>query len=208
MDWKIWAMFVLTEGALCLSPGPAVLLVCSQGLHRGGRASLWCNAGILSGNAIYFLLSAAGLGVVLLASHQLFTAIKWAGAAYLVWLGIRTLSGRASPLAIADADRPGDANWRMLVKGLVLQLANPKALIFFTALLPQFLDPSRSLPIQFAVLAVTSMVIEFFVLLAYGAAAGRMASLAARPRFASWVNRVSGGFLVAAGVGVAVARRA
>src|SRR5262245_28617380 len=158
MSFSTWALFAITEGALCFVPGPAVLLVVAQGLARGGRASIWANLGILAGNTIYFALSAAGLGAVLLASYDVFFAIKWIGAAYLVWLGVTAFFGRSSTLSVSAArERP--SGFRMLANGIVLQLANPKAILFFTALLPQFIDPAEPLLPQFFVLAVTSVVL-------------------------------------------------
>jgi homoserine/homoserine lactone efflux protein len=206
MTWTTWALFALTEGALCLVPGPAVLLVVAQGLAQGARASIWANLGILTGNTAYFALSAAGLGAVLLASYDVFFAIKWLGAAYLVWLGITAFFGKSSTLSVAAArERPRPL--KMLTHGVVLQLANPKAILFFTAFLPQFIDPAEPLLPQFLILAVTSVVIEFFVLLGYGALAGRAAVAATRPELTRWINRVSGSLLVAAGVGMAAIRR-
>jgi threonine/homoserine/homoserine lactone efflux protein len=184
-----------------------VLLVLSHGLTRGMHASIWANLGILAGNACYFALSATGLGAVLLASYEVFSAIRWLGAAYLVWLGVSALRGRSAVLSVAPAAgaprRPG----RMFLNGVVLQVANPKALVFFTALLPQFIDPHGSLVAQVAILGLTSVVIEFAVLLAYGAAAGRMTGLAARPRFGALANGVAGSMLITAGVGMALLRR-
>ena len=96
----------------------------------------------------------------------------------------------------------------MFLNGFVLQVANPKALVFFTALLPQFIDPARSMAWQVLILGVTSVVIEFFVLLAYGAAAGRATAVASRPKFQTIANRLAGAMLVVAGLGVARMRRA
>ena len=206
MTVETWALFALTETALCFTPGPAVLLVLSQGLTRGTRASVYSNLGILTGNAAYFALSATGLGAVLLASYELFSAIRWVGAAYLVWLGVTAFVGRSGVLTVAPAaptSRP-----RTFANGVVLQVANPKALVFFVALLPQFIDPRGSVLAQVAILGVTSVVIEFFVLLAYGALAGRLTTVAARPRFQTLANRVAGTMLVAAGIGVARLERA
>jgi homoserine/homoserine lactone efflux protein len=184
-----------------------VLLVLAQALARGTTASLWSTAGVLLGNTFYFVLSATGLGAVLLASYDAFFAIKWLGAAYLVWLGITTFLGRSTAIAIQTSGAAAGGGMRSLVDGFVLQVANPKALVFFTALLPQFIDPAESVAWQVTVLAVTSVVIEFFVLAGYGALAGRFAHHAIQPRFATLTSRVAGSLLVTAGVGMATLRR-
>ncbi|MBM3220386.1 MAG: LysE family translocator [Candidatus Rokubacteria bacterium] len=204
MTLETWALFAITEAALCFTPGPAVLLVLSQGLTRGTGPSVYANLGILTGNAVYFALSATGLGAVLLASYELFSAIRWIGAAYLVWLGVTAFFGRSRVLTV-DAAAPTSAA-RTFVNGVVLQVANPKALVFFVALLPPFIDPRGAVLPQVAILGVTSVIIEFVVLLAYGALAGRLTVVAARPRFHTLANRVAGTMLVAAGVSVALQR--
>lgn len=200
MRWEIWTVFVITETAMCLTPGPAVMLVLSQALARGTLASIWSNVGILAGNTIYFILSATGLGAILLASQDLFSAIKWIGAAYLIYLGISAFFGKSSVLSAAKPDCTPVAGPRMFINGLILQLASPGALVFFAALLPQFVDPTRTIARQVAILAVTSVGIEFCVLVGYGTLAGRMTRLAAQPRFASLTNRVAGTMLIIAAV--------
>lgn len=207
MSWEIWLLFVLTEGALCFTPGPAVLLVVSQALARGTRASVWSNLGILAGNAVYFTLSATSLGALLVASYELFALIRWAGAAYLIWLGVTAFVGASPILSVAPAAGGPNRRGRMFLNGFVLQAGNPKALIFFTALLPPFIDPAGSVILQVAILGVTSVVLEFFVLLGYGALAGRATVLAGRPWFVRLANRAAGAMLITAGVSVAAARR-
>lgn len=204
MSLSRWLFFSGTETLLCLTPGPAVLFVLSHGLARGGRASLWANAGILTGNAFYFLLSALGLGAVLLASHDVFTIIKYAGAAYLIYLGAQTIRGAGLAFHRSGGAKPTTEDWRTLKRGFALQAANPKALVFFVALLPQFIDASRPIAPQVLILGATSVIIEFFVLAAYGYLASRAATIAREPRFVAMTNRVSGGMLVAAGAGVAL----
>ncbi len=206
MSFSRWILFAVTEGVLCLTPGPAVLFVVSHGLAGGGAASLWANAGILSGNTLYFVLSALGLGALLAASHNLFTAVQYAGAAYLVYLGIVTIRGAG--LALKPAEEAGARRGtEVIARGFALQAANPKALLFFTALLPQFVDPRQAIASQMLILAVTSIVIEFIVLGTYGYLAGRIAHLARSDRFVRGTNLVSGGLLVLAGAGLALARR-
>jgi len=101
MAFEVWLMFVVTEGALCLTPGPAVLLVISQGLTRGSGASGLASLGILAANLIYFGVSATGLAAVLLASYEVFALIRWVGAAYLIWLGVTAFRGRSPALSVA-----------------------------------------------------------------------------------------------------------
>jgi threonine/homoserine/homoserine lactone efflux protein len=196
---SVWALFVLTESVLCLTPGPAVLFVIAHALTRGGAAAAWAGLGILSANVLYFALSATGLGVVLVASYELFSLLRWLGAAYLVWLGVRLLIGRSAVRSPATA--VVGAARRTFVDGVVLQAANPKALLFFVALLPQFIDPAGAVPAQIVVLGVTSVVIELVVLLAYAAAAGRFHALAENPRFVRAAGAVAGTMLVGAGIG-------
>jgi homoserine/homoserine lactone efflux protein len=196
---RVWFFFVVTEAVLCLTPGPAVLFTVSCGLARGGRAALWGNAGILSANTFYFIVSAFGLSAVLLGSHELFTIVKYAGAAYLVWLGIRTIRGAGLAIRTDAHEQPAVDRWRMLARGFVLQAANPKALLFFVALLPQFIDVHQAIAPQMVILAVTSAVVEFGVLAGYGYFAGRAAALARQARFVTATNRASGGLLIATG---------
>jgi homoserine/homoserine lactone efflux protein len=201
VSWQVWALFVLTESALCLTPGPAVLLVVAYALTRGAAASVWATLGIVSANILYFALSATGLGAVLLASYELFSLVRWLGAAYLIWLGVRMIIGRSTVRPPATIGT-GPAR-RTFVNGFLLQAANPKALLFFVALLPQFIDPGGRVASQVAVLGITSVVIELVVLVAYGLAAGRFHALAGRPRVARLAGAVGGTMLVGAGIGAA-----
>lgn len=209
MSTHTWLLFALTEAVMSLTPGPAVMLVLSQGLKRGARGALWSNLGILAGNGVYFVLSAAGLGAVLLASYDVFFAIKWLGAAYLVYMGIAALLSRPAPVPGMASSVAAVGQGRTFANGIVLQLANPKALVFFVALLPQFIDPhaAMSLPAQIAILAATSWAIEFTILFAYGTVAAKLSRFAERPLSALWTSRVSGLLLIGAGVGVASIRK-
>lgn len=208
MTWQIWSAFVVIEGALCLTPGPAVLLVLSQALRHGTLRTIWSILGILAANTFYFMLSATGIGAVLLASYDLFFAVKWIGAAYLVWLGVSAFLGKSKTLSLDRAAASPARGSRLFLNGFVLQMSNPKALLFFTALLPQFINPHAPIVPQVAILALTSVIIEFTVQIFYAVLAGRAALFASRPQFARVTDRVAGTLLIGAGVGMAALRRA
>lgn len=201
MSLDAWLTFCLTEAVLCFIPGPAVLFVVSVALARGTGAGVAAALGVLVANAAYFVLSATGIVTIIIASHELFTVLRWAGAAYLVWLGLGMVVARArtSPAASPFPVR------RAFLRGVLVQGANPKALIFFVALLPQFIDPSASVPLQMFVLGVSSVVIEFFVLALYVVLAVRARTVAGS-RLSVPLERVGGGLLVAAGARLALVR--
>lgn len=204
MTVATWLLFALTETALSLTPGPAVLFVFAHGLRYGGPKSLWANGGILAANTFYFAISATGLGMLVRTSHEAFQLVKYVGAAYLIFTGLRMMLGKGSAFA-AQAAAPADVRGlHILGRGFVLQAANPKALIFFTALLPQFIKPSEPIAFQMIILGVTSIVIEFFVLGGYGYLAAQLARLGSSPRFSRRLNVVAGAMLAACGAGLAL----
>ena len=207
MTFQLWLLFVTTEAVLSISPGPAVLYVLSQGIKRGPGKSVWASWGILSANAMYFVLSATSLGAVIAASYKLFFLIKWAGAAYLVYLGLASFFGKSSVLSLPEEKSSDHSGPRILRDGFVLQAANPKALLFFTAILPQFIDAHHNVALQILVLGVSSIVVEFIILFTYGQLAGRALATARNPRFEKITNRVAGSLLIGAGVGLARLRR-
>lgn len=208
MHWQTWLLFVMTEAVLSLTPGPAVLYVLSQGLRQGAGKSVWASGGILSANAVYFALSATSLGAIIVASYKVFFLIKWAGAAYLIYLGLRSFLSKSSLLALPEASLRPATGSRILRDGFFLQGANPKALLFFTAILPQFIDPRQPVALQILILGASSILVEFIILFVYGQLAGRALEAARNPRYEAWTNRLAGSFLIAAGVGLARLRRA
>jgi len=205
MTFKTWLLFLIMETTLSLSPGPAVFYVVSQGMRGGVRRGLPAACGIITANAIYFALSATSLGAVIAASGQFFTAIKWAGAAYLVYLGIAALLAAKTSNAIELVDKArvvhDQSRKHTFLGALTLQLANPKALLFFLALLPQFIDPHSNIVFQMTILAVTSMVPEFFILLGYAWLSHRAATASSKLGMTTnmnrWLARIEGFGLLA-----------
>src|SRR5450631_2796922 len=210
MTFETWLLFFIMETALSLSPGPAVFYVVSQGIRAFPRA-VPATLGILSANACYFALSATSLGALIAASARFFTIAKWVGAAYLIYLGIKSLRSAAAShsIALTGATAPGDRNGptgmdtrgndrrRIYLGALTLQLSNPKALLFFLALLPQFIDTQRAVAPQMLILAATSMLPECCILLGYGWLAHSAAHASVRfgvtrsmNRWLAWVEGV------------------
>ncbi len=204
MTLETWLLFCATETVLCFIPGPAVLCVVSAALSRGSRAGVHSSFGILAANTMYFVLSAMGLGAVLLASRTVFLVIKSVGAAYLVFLGLRMVIARMGTDAVAPT---GETSVRgSFWNGFVVQAANPKAIIFFTALLPQFIDPDAAVAPQIGILAASSVAIEFGVLSIYVAACHHARRWFKGGRLDLWLHRVGGGLLILAGARLATMR--
>lgn len=209
MNITAYLLFAATEFFLSLSPGPAVFLVVSQGVRAGFRASVAGSLGILTGNAIYFAISALGIGAVLAASTTLFLIIKWCGAAYLIYLGAQLLwqSFRRAD-DVVEAEQIEVQRGKLFRQGVLIQLANPQAILYFVAILPQFMDVSAAPLPQLLALGFISIFIEFPILLAYGWLAERGGSLMRQGRFAQWIDRVGGAFLIGAGVKLALTEQA
>ena len=206
MSVETWLAFCATETVLCFTPGPAVLFVVSVALARGARPGMAAASGILTTNVCYFALSATGIAAVILASGRVFAWLRWVGAFYLVGVGLRMLLSRPDAACAEPTDAPPPQPvQRAFLRALVVQGANPKALIFFVALLPQFIDASAPVGSQLFALGASSTVIEFFVLLLYVAVASRARRLAGA-RLAGPLERIGGGFLLAAGARLALLR--
>lgn len=194
-------IYLLVQTLVAISPGPAVLLVVSQGMRHGTRASVVGAIGIEAGNVCWFALSAIGLGAAIQTSAWVFDLLRWAGAAYLAWLGLTMLWQVRRPLPAVQPVTT--ATGRLFRDGMLTQLANPKAMVYFTALLPQFIDPAQSIPLQCAVIGTLTVLIEIPVFTAYGWLGHRSRHvLGGGPGMRVFLGGV-GAFLVAAGARLA-----
>lgn len=189
--------FALLELTLCLVPGPAVMLTVSTALRRGAARGAAAMAGIIAGNTLYFALSALGIVALVLASYRVFTVVKWAGVAYLAFLGVRALLAREAAPIEADASGGCGPSGTAFASGFVTQVANPKAIVFFVAVLPQFLDARGNLAAQMIVLAAVSQGAECAVLSGYIVAAAALRRSGAAARAALWIERAGGAVLLA-----------
>jgi homoserine/homoserine lactone efflux protein len=202
MHWTTLGTFVALETVLCYIPGPAVLAVVGASLSRP-RAGFATAFGILTGNLIYFSVSALGIASIILASHKAFLIIKWCGAAYLAYIGIRALTAKQGAHAAAEPSVSSAGQLkRGWVNGTITQLANPKALVFFVAILPQFIDPRSNLTLQIAILAIAGLVVELGVLSTYILAIEQIRKRGFAPRSRLLAERAGGVFLL--GVAAAV----
>lgn len=198
-----WLIYLVAAIGLSLMPGPNGLLALTHGALYGRRMTLFTIVGGVLGFVLVLALSMFGIGAVLGASLAALTVMKWLGGAYLVWLGVQVWRSPPPSLERAERLRPRDG-LGLFRQGLLSAVTNPKALLFFAAFLPQFIDPQRSLVVQFVVMAATFAVVEFFVELA-------MACLASVVR--GWLqrsgrrfNQVCGGTFVLIGGGLALGR--
>ena len=198
MTFATWLTFLAASGILVLIPGPTVLLVVSYALGQGWRTALPMAIGVALGDFTAMTLSMLGLGALLAASGTVFTMLKWIGAAYLVWLGIKLwrAGGALEAKPRSDATPP----LRMLGHAWLVTALNPKSLTFFIAFLPQFLDRNGDFLTQMLVFETTFLVLAFANAITYALVASRARSLMRNPRAVGIVNRVGGSLLIGAGI--------
>ncbi len=204
MTVQAWLAFALASALLGLVPGPGVLAIVGHAIASGRRVALASVAGMLVGNALAMSLSLLGVGALLAASASLFAAVRWAGALYLVGLGLVALS-RSGAAARAGPAPPVGARTAFLGTVLVGTL-HPKTIVFFVAFVPQFIGPDAGYAGQAALLVATFCGVVGLTDTAYALAAARAARLLATPRAVLWSRRAGGGVLIASGVATAAGR--
>lgn len=207
MSFDLWIAFAAASAVMLAIPGPTVLLVVSYALGHGRQTALATVAGVVLGDFTAMTASVLGLGVLLAASAALFTALKWAGAAYLVYLGVRLWRAPVAEGSTATA-RPAVRPLRMFAHAFAVTATNPKSIVFFVAFLPQFLDAARPFAGQVAVMEATFLVLAGLNAGAYALMASAAGGAIRRPSLRRAVNRVGGSFLIGAGLLAALWRRA
>ena len=198
-----WLLFCSVALLVTFSPGPAVLLAISNSIAVGPRRAMISSMGNGFGLFIISGVAMAGMGVVLATSATAFMLLKLAGALYLVYLGIKQWRSKTSIVADAPVT-PGAANpnsfWKLFRQGLTVALTNPKAILFFSALFPQFITPGEPVGIQFAVLTASFVACAMLAHLFYANLARLLKSQLATPGRARLFNRISGGAFVLLGL--------
>ena len=201
MSLETWAAFAAASAVLVAIPGPTVMLVLSYALSRGRRVAVSTALGVALGDLIAITVCLLGLGALIAASAAAFAALKWIGAAYLVWLGVKLIRAPASGLP-----DPGEARGTFGHAAVVTAL-NPKGIAFFVAFVPQFIDPARPVLPQAAIVVATFVAIGGINALLYALAADALRARIARPRVLSTLQKAGGATLIGMGALLALSRR-
>lgn len=183
VDPATYGLFLWVMGVMAVTPGPANLFAVATGIDRGAPAALMGVVGMNVATLVWFAAAALGLGALVAAFPGYFRLLAIAGALYVGWLGARALwaaaRGEAKPLAAARPAKQGAA----FRDGFAVQIANPKAVLFFTAVLPPFIDPARPLGPQLLTYGATTITMDVAAMSAYALAGGALAARMAEPRF-------------------------
>ena len=198
MSIETWLAFAAASAILVLIPGPTVLLVVSYALGQGFRTALPMAVGVALGDFTAMTLSMLGVGALLAASATIFTLLKWLGAAYLVWLGLKLWRAGGTLDAAPRTDAVSAA--KMLGHAWLVTALNPKGSTFFVSFLPQFLDPQASFLTQMMVFEATFLALAFANALGYAVLASRARGLVKSRRAMGLVNKVGGTCLIGAGI--------
>ena len=204
MTLSTYLLYLAAVALLIASPGPTMLMCMTNSINHGPRRAMTSVAGSITAVVGVMLLSAMGVGALLAASEVAFTTVKVVGAAYLIWLGIKTFRSNAV-LQIDAAARP--SNRSFYLQGFLVGASNPKAVLFFAAFFPQFLNPAAPIAPQFAILAATFVAFEFMVLTVCALGVARIVPLLKTSGPVKWINRICGGLFTVMGGLLLLTRR-
>jgi homoserine/homoserine lactone efflux protein len=207
MEFATWLAFFAASWAISISPGAGAVAAMSAGLNHGFRRGYITTLGLVLGIWTQIVVVGVGLGAVVAASSTAFLVIKWAGVAYLVWLGIQQWRAPAVPLATQAEVTPIVAARTMIFRAWVINALNPKGTVFLLAVMPQFLNLAEPLLPQYLVIAATLAFTDLVVMAGYTALAARVLRALKSESHLKAMNRVFGGLFVAAGTLLALFKR-
>lgn len=206
MPFDLWLTFAAASLALLLIPGPTVLLVLSYALSKGRSVAVASAAGVALGDLVAMTASLLGLGALVLASATMFVVLKWVGAAYLIYLGIKLI--RSAPTAGLEMPEAETITaTRVFGHTAAVTALNPKSIAFFIAFVPQFIQPEAALLPQFSILIATFVTLAAINAFAYALAADRLRRVIAQPTIITWITRAGGAALITMGILTATIRR-
>ncbi|HFQ5214962.1 TPA: homoserine/homoserine lactone efflux protein [Vibrio vulnificus] len=204
MDTHVWLAYVVTAIVFSLAPGSGTVNSISNGLSYGTRKSLASIVGLQIGLSVHIVLVGAGIGALVAQSATAFTVIKWVGAVYLVWLGIQKWRDTSS--LATTSQQHAISSTALLRKAVLINLTNPKSIVFLVALFPQFIDPSQDQVTQLAVLGITTVVIDAFVMLGYTTLASQLGRFIRSEKVMGKINKVFGSMFMGCGALLAAAK--
>ena len=204
MPIETWAAFAAATSILLIIPGPTILLVVSYALGQGWRTALPVAVGVALGDFTAMTLSMLGIGALLAASATVFTILKWIGAAYLIYLGVKLF--RAGGTLHADPHIGAVSAAKMVGHAWLVTALNPKSITFFVAFLPQFLDRNADFLTQMQIFEATFLILAFVNAFGYALVAARARSLVRNPKAIGIFNRTGGSLLIGAGIATVAIR--
>jgi threonine/homoserine/homoserine lactone efflux protein len=207
MTLETWLLYAAAVLVLTVTPGPSVLMCVTGGVNDGVKRTLFAALGSVTSVVAIMVCSAIGVGAVLAASETLFAGIKWFGVAYLFYLGISALRSKTPSFFVEETKAARAKVGALYVKGLLVGISNPKALLFFTAFFPQFLNPALPQLPQFLILGLTFVVFELFWLMFYATFAARLAPWLRVSGRAKVFNQASGVVFIVASILLATIKR-
>jgi homoserine/homoserine lactone efflux protein len=208
MSLETWLAFFAACWVISLSPGAGAIASMSSGLQYGFWRGYWNALGLQLALVLQIAIIAAGLGAVLATSALAFTAIKWFGVAYLVYLGVKQWRALPGDLSQDSAIRPIGKPLALVARGFLVNISNPKALVFMLAILPQFIDPHLPLLAQYLTIGVTMVSVDLVVMAGYTGLASKVLRLLKTPRQQRRMNRTFAGLFVSAAAFLATLHRA
>lgn len=209
MSLSFLLIFSATVFSVSIIPGPSMLLALSHGMQHGLSKTLISAVGNVSVTILQAVISMAGLGAILASSELFFQLIKWAGAAYLIYIGISLLLAKKESLTLPDTEQTTSAtsNTKLFLQSALITVGNPKAIIFFTAVFPQFIDPNIHYLVQSSILIGLCAVIAFICFMLYGMIGHKLVALFAEAKIRQRINQLIGGGFISAGIGLASSNR-
>jgi threonine/homoserine/homoserine lactone efflux protein len=207
MPLELWLAYVATSAVLLAIPGPTILLVLSYSINQGRSATLPLVAGVALGDTVAITLSLIGLGTLLATSALWFTVIKWLGGLYLIYLGVKLLRAARNPQAMQSAELPASSPARLFGNAFIVTALNPKSIVFFIALLPQFISSAHPAVPQLWILGITFVVLATIGATSYALFATSLRRFLASARAQKAYGYFGGGLLCAAGIWALSARR-
>ena len=208
MDFSVWLTYFAASWAISLSPGPGAVAAMSAGLNHGFVRGYMVSVGLILGILSQVLVVGLGLGALIATSALAFTLVKWLGVAYLVFLGIQQWRAPAVPIFSAGASPEPATRRQLVLRGWVINTANPKTTVFMLAVVPQFLDLTHPLAPQYLVIGATVGFTDLVVMAGYTALAAKLLGWLKSPHQIRLLNRTFGSLFVTAGVLLAMFKRA